>query len=113
MTNLSRRTFLKAAAVTASGTLLIPNLFSCSPNNKLNIALIGVGGRGEDNWKTLFSDEIEGSEKKPSGQIQKILRENVVALCDVDEKRAAFAFETFPIKPSLLAPSRPSTLAYY
>ena len=96
MTNLSRRTFLKAASVAASGTLLIPNLFSCSPNNKLNIALIGVGGRGEDNWKTLFSDEMGGSDKKPSGQIQKILRENVVALCDVDDHRAAYAFQTFP-----------------
>ena len=77
MTNLSRRTFLKSATVAASGTLLIPNLFSCSANNKLNIALIGVGGRGEDNWKHLFSDENGDSEKKQTGPIQKILRENV------------------------------------
>lgn len=96
MTNLSRRTFLKSASIAATGTLLIPNLLSCSPNNKLNIALIGVGGRGEDNWKTLFSDEKGDIEKKPAGQIQKFLRENVVALCDVDQNRAAFAFQTFP-----------------
>ena len=74
MTNLSRRTFLKSASIAASGTLLIPNLFSCSPNNKLNIAVIGVGGRGEDNWKTLFSDENGSTEKKPAGQIRKVLR---------------------------------------
>lgn len=46
---------------------------SSSPNNKLNIACVGVGGRGGSNLKDVSS-------------------ENIVALCDVDEnalKRAA------------------------
>ena len=42
MKNLSRRTFLKTASVSAAGALVIPNLLSCSPNNRLNIAVIGV-----------------------------------------------------------------------
>ena len=96
MENFSRRTFLKSASVATAGTLLIPNLLSCSANNKLNIAIIGVGGRGADNWKKLFSDENGDSKQKKDGQIRKILRENVVALCDVDEKRAAYGFEVFP-----------------
>ena len=95
MENLSRRTFLKSASVAAAGTLIIPNLFSCSANNKLNIAIIGVGGRGQDNWETLFVDASDNGKKKEGPQ-RKVLTENVVALCDVDEKRAAEGFKTFP-----------------
>ncbi len=48
-----------------------------SPNEKLDIAVIGVGGRGRAN-------------------LNAVARENVVALCDVDEERAGDAFERFP-----------------
>ncbi len=77
MTDFSRRTFLKTTSAVVAGTLIIPNLFSCSASNKLNIAVIGVGGRGQDNWERLTN-------------------ENIVALCDVDDRRAANAFKTFP-----------------
>lgn len=77
MDNLSRRAFLKSSAVAGVGAFLIPNLIGCSANNRLNIALIGVGGRGQDNWETL-------------------MKENIVALCDVDDKRAENAFKAFP-----------------
>jgi predicted dehydrogenase len=50
---------------------------SNSPNEKLNIAAIGVGGRG--------GDDVNGC-----------AHENLVALCDVDEARAAVNFEKFP-----------------
>jgi len=50
---------------------------SRSPNEKLNVACIGVGGRGAVN--------LEG-----------VQGENVVALCDVDEKQAAKTFAQFP-----------------
>jgi predicted dehydrogenase len=95
MNNLSRRTFLKAGAVATAGTLFIPNLLSCSKNNKLNIAIIGVGGRGADNWEKLFVDAPEDA-SKPEDQRRKILTENVVALCDVDDNRAANGFRIFP-----------------
>lgn len=48
-----------------------------SPNEKLNIAGIGVGGQGA--WN-----------------IGNCAGENVVALCDVDERRAKGSFEKFP-----------------
>ncbi len=47
-----------------------------SPNEKLNIALIGAGGRGGANLAGVSS-------------------ENIVALCDVDERRAAAAFDKY------------------
>ncbi len=48
-----------------------------SPNEKLNIAGVGVGGRGED--------DIDG-----------VKSENIVALCDVDESQAGGTFKKFP-----------------
>ncbi|MCL4206281.1 MAG: Gfo/Idh/MocA family oxidoreductase [Pirellulaceae bacterium] len=51
-----------------------------SANEKLNVAFIGVGGRGEANL-----DALQG--------------ENVVALCDVDEQRAARTYERYPSVP--------------
>lgn len=48
-----------------------------APNDKLNIAVIGAGGRGADN--------IEG-----------VQTENIVALCDVDQSRAASSLKRFP-----------------
>ena len=48
-----------------------------SPNEKLNIAVIGCGGQGAENLKQV------------SGQ-------NIVALCDVDDERGAEAFGQFP-----------------
>ncbi len=77
MKNLSRRSFLRSTSAVAAGTLIIPNLLSCSANNKLNIAVIGVGGRGQANWS-------------------KATKENIVAMCDVDDNRAAEGFKLFP-----------------
>ncbi|MEM7313242.1 MAG: Gfo/Idh/MocA family oxidoreductase, partial [Planctomycetota bacterium] len=48
-----------------------------SPNNKLNVAFIGVGGRGFANVNGLKN-------------------QNVVALCDVDQDRGKQALGMFP-----------------
>ena len=77
MQNLSRRSFLKSTAAATSGLLFIPGCISNSPNNRLNIAVIGVGGRGKANWT-------------------KVPRENIVAMCDVDDNRAAAGYNMFP-----------------
>jgi len=77
---MKRRSFLKSAAIAGAGTLILPRmrLFGAdAPSNKLNIALIGTWGRGEAHFSALAS-------------------ENVVALCDVDEKHLAFGAEKFP-----------------
>ena len=80
-TKISRREILRNATYAGIGIWAFCHRpvwpQAASPNERLNIAGIGVGGRGLDN-------------------IQACSRENIVALCDVDEKRAAPAFERFP-----------------
>jgi len=77
---LNRRTFLKHSAVLGAGiTILRSGILKAgnSPNEKLNIAAIGVGGRGADD-------------------INDVKSENIVALCDVNEKNLAAAARKFP-----------------
>ena len=79
-TQASRRTFLKQASLAGVGvwTLSSGRLTKAqSPNEKLSIAGIGVAGQGA--WNI---GNCEG--------------ENVVALCDVDERRAGATFQKFP-----------------
>jgi predicted dehydrogenase len=97
MNSVSRRDFLKSTSVVAAGALIIPNFLSCSPNNRLNIALIGCGGRGEDNWG-YFTDFGKDEKQKKREKDRNIvtMHENIVALCDVDDIRAAEAFKAFP-----------------
>ena len=77
MKYLSRRSFLKSASAAAAGAIIIPNKLSCSPNSRLNFAVIGVGGRGRASWS-------------------KVPAENIVAVCDVDFNRAAEGFKMLP-----------------
>src|SRR5215204_3885106 len=64
--DLSRRQFSKRLAASALGTLVAPAfLRGQNLNGKLNIAIIGVGGRGGSNL----------------GEVGK--SDNIVALCDV------------------------------
>src|SRR4051794_11802846 len=79
----TRRTFLKQTAALSAGIWVANSSLakaSRSPNEKLNIAVIGAGGKGATDSKAC------------SG-------ENIVALCDVDEERAAKTFERFPKAP--------------
>lgn len=78
-TCINRRHFL-GRTVTGSGVLWLgaPALLGAkSPNEKLNIAIIGAGGRGASNTKDVSS-------------------ENIVALCDVDEGRLNAAGQKYP-----------------
>ncbi|MFB3826191.1 MAG: Gfo/Idh/MocA family protein [Bryobacteraceae bacterium] len=76
---MQRRDLLKSAAaggaftILKSGTLRGQN----APSNKLNIALIGVWGRGTAHYNVLRN-------------------ENVVALCDVNDLRTREAVKLFP-----------------
>jgi len=69
-----RNTTFAGIAIWASGT---GARGADSPNEKLNLAGIGVGGRG-------------------GADVNGCATENFVALCDVDERRAAKTFESFP-----------------
>jgi predicted dehydrogenase len=76
--SLSRRRFLRQAAVAGAALIGAPAFVSCrSPNEKLNLAVIGCGGRGGANLKEM-------------------LGENVVALCDVSEPNLLAAAEKAP-----------------
>src|SRR5688500_915261 len=76
MTTHSRREFLIATA--GVGVCAVTGLAQTeSPNDRLNIGFIGLGGRGNQNL-----GEMEG--------------ENVAALCDVDERHLAKAAEKYP-----------------
>ena len=80
--SVSRRSFIAtSAAATAGFTILPSNVIAGMghrpPSDKLNIAGIGVGGRG-------------------GGVIKRMTSENIVALCDVDWKYAADTFGEFP-----------------
>jgi predicted dehydrogenase len=86
-THISRRNFffggILAGAVPSGGFGSVRSLKQLgfkSPNEKLNFAAIGAGGKG-------FSD------------IMSMASENLVAMADPDEKRAARAFEQFPKVP--------------
>jgi predicted dehydrogenase len=76
METLSRRSFIEKSAVAAAGLSLLPGLAACKPG-KINIAIIGVTGRGKDHWVDL-------------------VKENVVALCDVSDAARAEAAANFP-----------------
>jgi hypothetical protein len=69
---LTRRDFLARTAAAGFAVARPPAW------GKLNMAFVGVGGRGAANLKGLAENN------------------NVVALCDVDERRAADSFKLFP-----------------
>ena len=78
----SRRDFLRTAGQAAATFTFLPRAVlgaagQPGANGKINIAGIGVGGRGGEDIK-----EVSG--------------ENIVALCDVDARRAAETFERLP-----------------
>lgn len=76
--HLSRRRFLATSAMGAAATFAAPAFLRAKdPNEKLNIAIIGCGGRGGANL-----NEVAG--------------ENIVALCDVNGNTLGKAGERFP-----------------
>ncbi len=80
MTRLAeRRHFLKTSAALGAGVWLGASRSARaeSPADKLNLAVIGIGGQGRVNLNAVAS-------------------QNIVALCDVDDQRAGDAFEKFP-----------------
>jgi len=75
-----RRQFLKSAAGLGAGVLILPSGIMSgaeSPNNKLNVAMIGTWGRALAHTGSLSS-------------------ENIVALCDINEQHLGKAAKRFP-----------------
>ena len=79
---ISRRHFIGNGAFAAATITLVPRHVLggpgyVAPSDKLNVACIGLGGKGRSDSAAMAS-------------------ENVVALCDVDDKRAAEGSEQSP-----------------
>lgn len=76
---MQRRDLLKSAATSAGLTILKSGTLrgQSAPSNKLNVALVGVWGRGTAHYNVL-------------------MHENVVALCDVNDHRTKEALQIFP-----------------
>lgn len=80
---ISRRDFLKRTATAGAVFSILPNWVignSTAPNSRLNVAIIGCGGRGE------ASVNEAGNFKNAK----------IVALCDVHNSRASGAFNAHP-----------------
>lgn len=82
--NSSRRKFLRNSALAATGFYIVPRHVMgrgfIAPSDKLNIAGIGAGGKGESDIANFFK----------SGNA------NIVALCDVDDARSQKSRQSFP-----------------
>ncbi len=79
-TRYNRRDFVKAATLGAAGLTVLGDSRSVGAyqaNQKLDIAIIGACGQGESNTNAVAG-------------------ENLVALCDVDERRADQTHKRFP-----------------
>lgn len=104
----SRRQFL-ARSATAAAAFGFPAIVSSrSPNDKLNLVFIGVGGRGAGNIKELtgvplYTPPRADNAKKDAGKAGPGAqpppppepRENVIALCDVNGENLDRAAATF------------------
>jgi len=77
---MPRRHFLKTAAAAGAGLVILPSGVvsgASSPSNKLNIAMVGAGGRARAHYGTAA-------------------KENIAALCDVDANNLAKAATKYP-----------------
>jgi hypothetical protein len=88
--NLTRRAFLGASAAAGMGARFIPEklAFGYTANEQLQIAVVGVGGRGggfvaEEGWSSV-RQQIGG---------------RIAALCDVNQEKAAQAYQRYPDVP--------------
>ncbi len=80
---ISRRSFIGTTGAVAAGLTIVPNtvvsgLGHRAPSDKLNIAVVGIGGMGNSNLRAVAPTE------------------NIVALCDVDWAYSKDKFEAFP-----------------
>ena len=77
---VTRRWFIMSTAAAAAGGVATAQSTPKTPsaNDKLNIAAVGAGGKGEGDIRGVAPGN------------------NIVALCDVDEARAAESFKRFP-----------------
>src|SRR5213595_1669223 len=85
--NLSRRSFIKNTSIITGSFFIVPRHVLgrgfIAPSDKLNIAGVGCGGKAEVNLPYAFNNGAE----------------NIVALCDVDDRMAVKARQKWPNAP--------------
>lgn len=83
----SRRKFIRNTSIAAAGFFIVPRHVMgrgyVAPSDKLRIAGIGVGGKGQDDLS----------------QFAKSPNVSIVALCDVDDRQAAESRKSFATAP--------------
>lgn len=84
MNSLSRRQFLQSAAPLILPAAVLGRAGAVSPNSKIRLACIGVGGQGTSNMNAFLADE----------------RVQVVAVCDVDGQHRDRAMKLAKLNPS-------------
>jgi len=82
---MKRRDFLKTTGASASAFYIVPGSViggsgRVAPSDKLNVAAIGAGGKGSVNITRTFNKGTD----------------NIVALCDVDDRQADKTRKTWP-----------------
>ncbi|MGZ4963780.1 MAG: Gfo/Idh/MocA family protein [Limisphaerales bacterium] len=86
MSTINRRNFIKQSAITTAGVWIARSSWAkISPNEKLNIGVIGTANRAMENMNEM------GRESTHQGA-----SENIVALCDVDKNFLGVAKAKFP-----------------
>ena len=73
----SRRQFLRSTALLILPAAVLGRAGAVSPNGKIRLACIGVGGQGASNMRAFLADELV----------------QVVAICDVDGQHRDRAME--------------------
>jgi predicted dehydrogenase len=84
--SVTRRSFLKSSTLASAAAVAFPAILRAqeggqTPNNRLNVAFVGVGGRAYE------------------GAVPGLKGENFVAFCDVDDERAADTYKLYPDVP--------------
>ena len=84
---ITRRSLVAGAVGFGAGVLIVPgiNARAYAANDRLNLALVGCGNRGGNLLDSFLR-----------------IGENVVALCDVNQQRAAKTFQKAPDVPEHL-----------
>jgi len=86
---IGRRRFVQGAVGTVAAFNVVPRHAmggpgQIPPSERLNIAAVGVGGMGGVDLAKLI------------GEVDEITQDNIVALCDVDDRYAEKTHRKFP-----------------
>ena len=98
--SISRRKFLAGTASTVAAFTIVPRHVLggkgfVPPSERVNVAGIGVGGKGRGNLASLARlGKVSKYVYKPFDE--NVSPVNIVSLCDVDHKYSAYTYELFP-----------------